>query len=77
MYKIEIFKTASTEMSFCHSQDKAVVELEEILGKTDRSIILQDLPRFNYLERVIKETMRIYPPAHIIGRSVTEDVDLG
>lgn len=36
-----------------------------------------DLQHMHYLDRVIKETMRIFPPAPVIGRKITEDLKMG
>jgi cytochrome P450 len=38
---------------------------------------MNDLNEMKYLERVIKETMRLYPPAPGIFRQTTEDIEIG
>ncbi|XP_072763816.1 cytochrome P450 4C1-like isoform X2 [Anoplolepis gracilipes] len=60
--------------------EKVYQELWEIYGtKTPKSapIRYEDLPNMNYLDCVIKETMRIFPPVPCIGRHLTEDVKIG
>jgi len=42
-----------------------------------RSPTLQDLPNLPYTDMVMKETMRLYPPASGIGREALEDVQIG
>jgi cytochrome P450 len=37
----------------------------------------EDLQRMDYLDRVIKETIRIFPPIPIIGRLLTKDLKIG
>lgn len=37
----------------------------------------KDLSKLVYLERVIKETLRIFTMGPLIARSVTEDFELG
>lgn len=36
----------------------------------------EDVPALPYLDRVLKESMRLFPPAWTIGRAALEDVDL-
>lgn len=48
-------------------------ELEEVLN--GRLPTIDDLPKFDFLPRFLKETMRVYPPAYVTNRqSVEEDV---
>jgi cytochrome P450 len=54
---------------------KLLEELRTVLG--GRAPTMADLPRLVYTDMVIKESMRLYPPAWIIGRLAMEDVDLG
>jgi cytochrome P450 len=50
-------------------------EVDSVLG--GRTPALEDAPRMPYTLRILKEAMRLYPPAYIIGRRATEDVDIG
>ncbi|MEO8607866.1 MAG: cytochrome P450 [Chloroflexota bacterium] len=50
-------------------------ELDRVLG--DRPPTLADLANLPYTDMVIKESMRIYPPAWIVGREAIEDVEIG
>ncbi|XP_065364515.1 cytochrome P450 4d2-like [Calliphora vicina] len=58
-------------------QQKIFEEIVEVLGNDkERSVTLRDLGEMKYLECVIKESLRLYPPVPIIGRYFTEDVDI-
>lgn len=37
----------------------------------------EDLSKLEYVERFIKETLRIFPPGAVVGRRATEDLELG
>ncbi|XP_068914670.1 cytochrome P450 4C1-like [Tenebrio molitor] len=56
-------------------QNKVYDEIISIL-KDDRSPTLADLQEMTYLERFIKESLRLFPAASVIGRFVTNDVAL-
>ncbi len=49
-------------------------ELELVLGGDPPTAA--DLSNLNYTDRVVKETMRLYPPAHLTIREPTEPVEL-
>lgn len=50
-------------------------ELDEVLA--DRVPTAADAPRLQYTEWVVREAMRLYPPAWSIGREATRDTELG
>ncbi|XP_072375797.1 cytochrome P450 4C1-like, partial [Diabrotica undecimpunctata] len=52
--------------------EEAVAVLGQDGGVTDSNLSL-----LKYTERVIKETLRLFPPALIFSRLVTKDLDLG
>lgn len=55
-------------------QDRVLAELEERLG--DRTVELGDVRALPYLNAVLDESMRLYPPAWTIGREALEDLEL-
>ncbi|XP_050503176.1 cytochrome P450 4C1-like isoform X8 [Diabrotica virgifera virgifera] len=57
-------------------QQKVFEELIDILGP-DRRAFPDDLPQLKYLERVVKESLRLFPPVPLIGRTLHEDIDGG
>jgi cytochrome P450 len=50
-------------------------ELDKVLGK--RAPTVDDLPELAYTDMVLREAMRLYPPAWLIGRRALVDVELG
>jgi cytochrome P450 len=50
-------------------------EVDSALG--GRTPTLEDMPRLPYALQVFKETMRLYPPAYIVGRTAMRQVALG
>ncbi|XP_072937009.1 uncharacterized protein [Epargyreus clarus] len=57
-------------------QDKIVAELRGIFGETKRAAAADDLMKMQYLERCIKESLRLYPPVPFIGRKLSETIQL-
>lgn len=50
-------------------------EVKGTLG--GRPPTVEDLPRLPYVEQVVKESMRLYPPAWIVSRSAIADDEIG
>ncbi len=60
-----------------HPEVEARVRLELAAAVGDRPVTLSDLPNLDLLERVLLESMRIYPPVWTIGRSAIGDDVIG
>lgn len=58
-----------------HAQETLHAELERVLA--GRTPSYADLERLPYTEQVIKEALRLYPPASVIPRRAAEDTSLG
>ncbi|CAI5474094.1 unnamed protein product [Closterium sp. Yama58-4] len=56
-------------------QRRAAEEVREVLG--GRIPSHADVPKLKYLEAVIQETLRLMPPAYIVGRCACRDTRLG
>ena len=54
---------------------KLVAELARVLG--GRRPTFEDLAQLPYTEMVLKEAMRLYPPAWLLSRMAMEDVSIG
>lgn len=58
-------------------QAKVYNELYEIFGDSDRLVTFDDTLRMKYLERVIFESLRMFPPVPVIARELQQDVRIG
>ena len=54
--------------------EKLRAELSQVLG--GRTPQLEDLARLPYTDKVVKESMRLYPPAWSLARSTVKEVEL-
>lgn len=57
-------------------QKKVYQELFDIFGTSDRPVTYIDTLEMHYLERVIMETLRCYPPVPAIARKTNQEVRL-
>ncbi|XP_063537297.1 cytochrome P450 4g15-like [Cydia strobilella] len=57
-------------------QDKVYKELKQIFGESQRIPTKEDLKKMEYLERVIKETMRLYTVVPVIARETQTELKL-
>lgn len=57
-------------------QEKVMSEIKTIFGDSHRDVTFADTLEMKYLERVIMETLRMYPPVPIIARKLNQDVVL-
>ena len=59
--------------------DRMYDELQSVLGKSEssdsssRTVTVRDVPKLVYTEKVLRESMRLYPPAWTIGRQAIND----
>jgi cytochrome P450 family 4 len=65
------------ELFYFILQDRIVEELVEVFGDSGRAPDMSDLANLKYLERCIKESMRLYPSVAFMERGPIEEVQLG
>ena len=59
-------------------QEKVLQEQKDLFGEEKNPVITySELQNMKYLEHVIKESCRLYPPVPEIGRCTTEDIEFG
>lgn len=51
-------------------------ELYNVIGDSDRELTPEDMVNFTYLEKVLKETLRMYPTISVFTRQLAEDIKL-
>ena len=56
-------------------RERLDAELASVLG--GRSPTIEDLPKFVFTKQVVQESLRLYPPAWVVGRNVIEDDEVG
>ena len=55
---------------------RAQEEITSVLGDSLGQIDFDDLPRFEFIHDVIRETLRLYPPAPLLFRQPLQDYDV-
>jgi cytochrome P450 len=58
-------------------ETKLQEELDSIFGSNGTTITVDDVPRLEYTEKILTESMRLYPPAWALGRQATDDYKVG
>jgi cytochrome P450 len=56
-------------------EDRLGSELSHVLG--ERPPTVADLPQLRYVDWIVKETLRLYPPIHGIAREAANDCEVG
>ncbi len=57
------------------AEEKLLAELKAVAG--ERPLEAADLQRLSYAERVIRESLRLYPPAFAVARVAAVDTEIG
>jgi len=57
------------------AEEKLWQELDEVLG--GRAPETGDMPRLKFTEMIVKESLRLYPPAYVVGRESVKDCEIG
>jgi cytochrome P450 len=60
-----------------HPEVRAKLEEELARVLEGRTPTVADLPKLTYADRIIRESMRLYPPAWSVGREALEDTTVG
>lgn len=85
-FMFEGYDTTSSAIMFTifmlahHNKEQTRVyeEILEIIGdRTEDCLTVQDYNNMKYFDRVIKESLRLYPPVPYMGRTLEEPLTLG
>lgn len=55
-------------------QKKVIAEVDQIFGSSDRDCTNDDLKQMKYLEKCLKESLRMFPSVPFFARKVEKDV---
>src|SRR5206468_9901705 len=58
-------------------ETKLQEEFHSIFGSNRTTITVDDVPKLEYTEKILTESMRLYPPAWALGRQVIDDYKVG
>jgi cytochrome P450 len=56
-------------------EERLAAEVRDVLG--ERLPTADDVPRLSYVEKVVQEAMRLYPPVYVVGREAVRDCEIG
>lgn len=73
---IAIFSTILLLAMHEPHQEKVFEEVRNVLGSGDCDVTYEHLSRMPYLEYTVKEALRLFPPAPVIARQCSDDVEL-
>ncbi|XP_011307498.1 cytochrome P450 4C1 [Fopius arisanus] len=67
---------------FCLGNDEKVQnsihqELHEVFGNSSEPVTTKQIPQLKYLDRVIKEVLRMFPSVAVVSRRISEDFQMG
>ena len=67
-----------TYFRYPEAQEKVIAEIDSVFGdgRENDDVTMDDLRQLVYLEQVMKETLRKYPPAPLLVRTLTEDLEV-
>ncbi|XP_058800775.1 cytochrome P450 4C1-like [Phymastichus coffea] len=57
-------------------QERARAEVNQVLSESSGAISVTTIQRLNYLDRCVKESLRLYPSVPFISRIITHDMQL-
>ncbi|KAL6420184.1 hypothetical protein ACFW04_012265 [Cataglyphis niger] len=57
-------------------QERVRIEVENAMQESEGKLTMRSLQNLSYLERCLKEALRLYPSVPVISRNVEEDVKL-
>jgi cytochrome P450 len=56
-------------------EEKLAAEVQAVIGQRDPTP--DDCPRLKFTEMIVQESMRLYPPAYVVGREALADCAIG
>lgn len=59
-----------------HVQKRCFEEIQEVFANKDEPATLTHINKLTYIESVVKESLRLFPPVPIIGRVANDDIEL-